>query len=523
MLVWMNLPALIVTNNAFWAMLLTGLIWNAISTFYVFRLSADLFSVRVGLMAAALFAFHETSIAGSYTAWAQLWLPGFYAITVFALWRWRITGRGVYVAIAGVVATAAFMTHFGAVLLYPAMLVVALMIGARWQWRWLLMGAIGVLALMAPYLLFEVDRDFVDLRSFLSRDTLVDQQDMDAIAYLKPEGGPLAPPYDGPAPQAAQPETPSTTQASDAVATSPQAPATTQANAPRSTFDRILDFALSIPEQFRYAFWLMFRISPEGLGPLEPVGMAIYHLMSAIFIGGSGMAIVQFGLHLRRQGLRRFQQICVETWSGRMVTLLTFLLVIQAGFVATRTPPWEQPTYYPGFISIQLIMIAAALDALISQIVQQKRLQVGLLVTSVAMMAAVGGFDRVGRILSYDDSQHSPLNAWLYRHVDAAADYIAEDWQGGDSLTVSYDIMPEMRNYWWIVPWSNIDPAYTMGLPYDYLLAQQHGLTNTNTNPIGWADDADYIVVWEPGLSRHDVTDYEVAQFGTVYVLRPIE
>ena len=160
-----------------------------------------------------------------------------------------------------------------------------------------------------------------------------------------------------------------------------------------------------------------------------------------------------------------------------MVTLLTFLLVIQAGFVATRTPPWEQPNDYTGFISIQLIMIAAALDALISWVVQQKRLQVGLLVTSVAMMAAVGGFDRVGRILSYVDSQHSPLNAWLYRHVDAAADYIAEDWQGGDALTVSYDIMPEMRNYWWIVPWSNIDPAYTMGLPYDYLLAQQHGLT----------------------------------------------
>ncbi|MAU12591.1 MAG: hypothetical protein CL607_22410 [Anaerolineaceae bacterium] len=512
MLVWLNMPMLILTGNPFWAMLLTGILWNGLSTFAVFRLGTDLFGLRAGLAAAALFAFHETSIAGTYTAWAQLLLPGFFALTLLCLWRWHVAERGLYLALAGIIATAAFMTHFGGVLLYPAMLVIALLLRTRWQWRWLLIGALVVGAMLAPYLLFEANRDFADVRAFFAKEPLVGQQALDDAAYLKPESGPIAPPYAGPAPA----ESPST-ETSAPADTPTQQPTTTT----RSTAERVLDFALTIPEQVRVAFWLAFQGGAPGWGSLSTVAIAINHAVSAIFVGGSLWAIGRYLWLLRQRGLRHFSAIFVETWAGHILLLLLFLLVIAAGFIATRTPPWEQPTYYPGFISIQLIVVAATLDALISRLVANKRTQNVVLIVWVALAASVGGLDRVGRILTYDDSVHTPLNGWLYRHVAAAADYIAEDWQGGDSLTISYDLMPEMRNYWWIIPWSQMDPAYTMGLPYDYLLDYQHGLTNTNTNPIGWADDADYIVVWEAGLERHDLSQYDIAQFGTIYVLKP--
>ncbi|QPC82954.1 glycosyltransferase family 39 protein [Phototrophicus methaneseepsis] len=528
MLVWLNAPAVILTNDPFWGMLLTGIIWNAISTFAVFRLSNDLFGLQVGLVAAALFTYHETAIAGTYTAWAQLLLPGFYALTLYALWRWHTTDRGAYLAMAGIVATAGFMTHFGAVLLYPAMFIIALVIGARWQWRWLLIGTLGVLVLIAPYLAFEAERDFADIRAFLSRDALVGQAALDAVAYLKPEGGPIAPPYDGPQPieQPASDDAITAPSIATEQAPTPQPPTSPEVVTPaqptpsRSIVERLVGFIVTIPEQFRYAFWLAFQGTPQGLGPFNDWGVIVRHVMSSLFIGGSLFAIVQVSLRLYRQGWRQFRQVITGTWAGHMLILLLFLLVIQAGFVVTRTPPWEQPTYYPGFVSVQMMMVAATLDACLRWLVPQQRLQRGLLMVAVTIMAAVGGLDRVGRVLNYDDSQHTPANAWLYRHIEAVADYIAQDWQGREPLTISYDIMPEMRNYWWIIPWNQVDPAYTMGLPYDYLLSLQ-GLTNANTNPIGWADDADYIVVWEPGLARHDLADYEVTRFGTVYVLKP--
>ncbi|MCA9894551.1 MAG: glycosyltransferase family 39 protein [Anaerolineae bacterium] len=515
MLVWLNLPMLIVTGNPFWAMLLTGILWNALSTWAVFRLGTDLFGLRTGLAAAALFAFHETSIAGTYTAWAQLFLPGFFAMTLLCLWRWIATERGFYLALSGIIATAAFMTHFGAVLLYPAMLVIALLVRARWQWRGLLIGAAVVMVMLAPYLLFEADRDFADVRAFFAKEPLVGQQSLDDAAYLKPESGPIAPPYDGPASaEASGPDTSSPKRASEVIE---------QASAPvsRSTAERALDFLVSVPEQIRIAFWLAFQGQAPGWGSLSGIAIAINHAVSAIFVGGSLWAIGRYLWLLKKRGLRQFSVILIERWAGRVLILLIFLLVIAAGFIATRTPPWEQPTYYPGFISIQLIIVAATLDAFFSRLMTSNRTQNMALIIAVALAASVGGMDRIGRIMTYDDSVHTPLNGWLYRHVEAAVDYIAEDWQGGNSLVISYDLMPEMRNYWWIIPWSRTDPAYTMGLPYDYLLDYLHGLTNTNTNPIGWADDADYIVVWEPGLERHDLSQYDVAQFGTIYVLKP--
>src|SRR5690606_23807386 len=107
--------------------------FNLISSCYAYLLGSLLFNRWVGLAGAVIFTVHETIIAGSFTAWAQFLLPGFGLMVMVHRWLWRFKSSGVHLAIAGVLAVMAFMTHFAAIMLFPAMLAFAIFTGARWQ------------------------------------------------------------------------------------------------------------------------------------------------------------------------------------------------------------------------------------------------------------------------------------------------------------------------------------------------------------------------------------------------------
>jgi hypothetical protein len=167
-------------------------------------------------------------------------------------------------------------------------------------------------------------------------------------------------------------------------------------------------------------------------------------------------------------------------------------------------------------LSLQTVIAAAAFHS--------NRLPRWAMILGVALVllyAGVSTADRATRLIEHDDTQYSQFSVSLYRHVAETVDYIATDWQGEDTLTISYDIMPEMRNLWWVAAWHSIDPSYRIGMNFDFLLSYEHGLNNANTDPIGYIAEADYFVVYEPGLSRFNLDDYTTVQFGTIYVLKP--
>ena len=173
MLQWLHLPAQWLTGNVWWTIFLTLLTFNFLGTTALYALGVSMFNQRVGIVAAVLFTFSEVGISSSYTAWAQLLLPGFFAMVMLSLWLWIKHERGIYLAVAGIIATAAFMTHFSALLLYPAMLAVAIATRAKWQWGWLAIGAGIVILMFMPYLLVEFERDFTDVKAFISQEPLV--------------------------------------------------------------------------------------------------------------------------------------------------------------------------------------------------------------------------------------------------------------------------------------------------------------------------------------------------------------
>lgn len=511
---WLHLPALLITRDIAAVFILTGLAFNLLGTWAVYRLGGELFNPLVGLTAAALFTFSETSVSSSYTAWAQLYLPTFYALMLLFLWRWKTRDKASYAASAIITATAAFMTHFSAILLYPALLVLMLLAGVRWHWRGIFAGVFVSALMSAPYLLFQVERDFVDLRAFLTRETLVEQAVLDRYAEYKP--GMM------------QREPLPTGDTSGQIQLIAQSSETTP-----SRSERILSFAAGIPGYYVDGLLLAFNDSPETLREMSPLlgGIASFFMrdvLRLLFSAGVIVALYRFVMVFRAgEGtlFQRFQQ-AMDTVAGRYLLLLVFLLVIISGLIVTRATPDSQPTYYTGFVSVQMILAAAplviGLQILGERLNQSPRWIHTALLTVVLVIAGFSAANRILRVQQHDYETFSPFNAWVYATLDAAVEWMAADWQGGETVTVSYDLFPEMAHFWWVAPWHTVDPLYGIGMSYDFMLWNDHRLRNTNDDPLGKVENADYIVTYETGLISYDLAGYSVQRFGTIHVLKPL-
>lgn len=500
MLIWLHLPVLALVRDPFWAMLLTLLAFNALATWAVYRLGRALFSVPVGLAAALLFTFGETGISSSYTAWAQLLLPGFFALLLLSLWRWR-QGWSWGLAWAGILATAAFMTHFSAVLLYPLLLGFALLARPRWALRPLIVGALVCGLLLAPYLIFQAGRDFADLRAFITRDTLVDA---DVMARYQPGARPAAPHADAPAPSA-------------------DAPPTNPANAPdaaqESRLERGLRFLLRVPGWLLQGAELPLLASAPGLAgsPLSLLADALFLLWRVLF-WGAGLAALIAVLRGWRAG-QRLPGLLVDQASGRALLLLSFCLGMTALLIVLRATPDTQPTYYAGLLTPGLLLLAWGLVAGLERLLGQGRARWALL--ALLMTAALlHSIDRVQRVAQHDDDVYSRYNVWLYRHVDAAARFIAADWAGEGGPRVAYDFFPEADNFWWVQAWHSVDPLYGIGMSYDALLLYRYGVPNAAPSASGDIEDWDYRVTYTRSLERQGWAGEAAARFGAIVILR---
>ncbi len=307
-------------------------------------------------------------------------------------------------------------------------------------------------------------------------------------------------------------------------------------------------------------------------------------LMTGIFILVSGGAILHFGRdvarspkitpviirtayrsqrsrHVSPSHTVRFQdshaqqanlneRLIVKTPAGRLVLLLVFMLVFITGLIVTRADPSEQGSYYAGLVSLQWVVVAYGLawvsslkfadadddakptppmlpseqrySATSSRATEKNNTWFTLLVVLVLTLYLWSvGADRVLRITQHQDTVYSRYNVWLYRHIEAVTDFIAADWQQSENPVIQYDIVPEMANLWWVLPWNSVDSLYRMGVSYDYLLENKHGMKNANQSADGMAENPDYIIVYTPGLSRYTTQNYEVHPFGAIYVLKP--
>lgn len=516
-LVWLQLPVMLFTRDVSTILIVTQMLFNFVATWFVYRLGCEMFSPMVGLIGATLFTFSDTGISSAYTAWAQLLLPGFYVMVVYCIYRWKTDGRARYVAFAWILATAALMTHFSAILLYGMIVIFWIILRLPIHKKGLVIGFVVSVLMLAPYLAFEVDRDFVDLKAFFTRKTTIDQQILDDYAYLKPE-------YQVKSTQLTQP-----------AITSPQPTIQDDSSIQPSRLERGLAWVLSMPIQLIGGLRLIFTTDLQNLREHFPIfhsiSVVLRMLLEGAFWGGIVFALYDYGRTVR-DGFRQLpaheqslkprlnlaQRTLISTSAGHNLILLMFVLGIIAGLIIVRASVDQQATYYIGLFSIQFVMCAYGIHCFMAS----RRYGLRVLIL-VILFVGLGAFDRIVRVTTHDTRAYSLFNIALYQSIHDATAWIAGDWGDTRAITVSYDVMPEMANQWWIAPWHTVDEGYRMGMAYDYLLDSYYGLDNQNTNPIGLADDADYVITYETGLNRYDLSDYEIQQFGAIYVLTPVQ
>lgn len=494
-LVWLQLPALLLTRHVPTVLIGTQLAFNLLATFAVYRLGTAFIDERAGMIAATLFTYSQIGISSAYTAWAQLLLPGFCVFFVYCLYRWKVTGRAGFVVLTWLVATAAFMTHFSAVLFFGVLAALGLILRLPWNARGVAAGALLSAALLTPYLVFEVGQDFADLRAFFTRSQRIDAQTLAQYAHLKPE----APSSQADAPPADE--------------APPPAPAQ-----PEGRLQRGIQYALSLPGHVLTALRLPFQgelLSLRAQLPLlVALEVALQVALEACFWIGCGLAIVRCRRDWR--GITAIPALLCGSAAGRTLLAMLVMLGLLAGLLVVRATPDENASYYTSLLGLQYLVCAYGLRCLAGERRQVMRMCLAL----VLIWASLNSLDRVLRVARHDASLHSAHNMSLYHSIEAATAFIADLWDGGAALTISYDMLPELAQQWWIVPWHSIDPMYGLGMAYDFLLESQHGLRNRNDDPLGLAEDADYVVTSQPGSVRYDTTSYLVERFGAIVVLK---
>ena len=494
-LVWLQLPALLLTRHVPTVLIGTQLIFNLLATCAVYRLGKELIDERAGMVAALLFTYSQVGISSAYTAWAQLLLPGFCVFFVYCLYRWKVDGRASFVVLTWLVATAAFMTHFSAVLFYGVLAALWLILRLPWHTRGVVAGALLSAAMLTPYMAFQVEQDFADLRAFFTRSQRIDAQTMAQYAHLKPEA--QRSPADAP-PANAQP-----------------APEPARKD---SRLQRGLQYALSLPGQLVTALRLPFQGGLRSLRaqvpPLAALDVALRAALETCFWIGCGFASARCWKDWR--GNRAIPALLCKSVAGRVLLVMLVMLGLLAGLLLVRATPAENASYYMSLLCLQYLVCAYGMRCLAAG----RRLIPPVCLALVVIWASLNSLDRVLRVAGHDAELHSAHNMSLYRSIEAATAYIAADWDGGEALTISYDLLPELAHQWWIVPWHNVDPLYSMGMAYDYLLEATHGLTNRNDQPLGLATDADYVVTTQPGSIRYDTSTYQLERFGAVVVLK---
>jgi 4-amino-4-deoxy-L-arabinose transferase-like glycosyltransferase len=157
------------------AVFLIGLL-NCVSVYLAYRLGREFFSPTVGLVGAALYAVFPMAIVSSHAMWNPAFVPFFATIVLYALFSFIVAGRpwGLTVTLAAL--GCLFQIHLSALALVPLFLVVLALFRPPIPRRHAFVGLALVLALFAPYFVFEAARGFQgisDAARFLGKERLL--------------------------------------------------------------------------------------------------------------------------------------------------------------------------------------------------------------------------------------------------------------------------------------------------------------------------------------------------------------
>lgn len=392
-LVWLHLPTSFVIHDPFWIIFLTMIVFNFFSTFFIYRAGEILVNQQVGFIAAILFTFSDMGISSAYLNWAQLLLPGFMAFCIDGLMRWHHYRDMHYGIQAGLGALCAFMTHFSAILYFPALLLGALFLRVKWSWRWSILGIILGSLIISPYLKFQLERSFIDVQAFIRRESLISRDVIEEYQRLSSNG----------IESSAEPIV--STMTVPRVETAP------------SFFTHLIQTSLNLILYLIEALALFQFMSMRTHPNLIFVDVLIRFI--------SLMGFVWIFVKWLKLSSSYFKRVLGAVNDSKIAKNLLMILMIWftifIGLVATSATPTRQYTYYTSLIPIHLWLASYVLVRMMS-FRQNSYLSYAIVIGGVVLVCFAASAERIARVILYDYQSFSIYNAWLYRHVSGVVE-----------------------------------------------------------------------------------------------------
>lgn len=486
--VWLYLAPMMLTRNPSWVLILPALLLHVLALVVLYSLGRRYFGPRAGLAAAALYAFSERGLYFGHASWAQGLLAPSYVLIVFCLFRWLLEGNSWYGVL--LVPLAAWITglHWGGALAVGVLLLLPLLFRARLQPSRIIAGGLIALALWAPYLGFERDRAFADIRAVVQGRLPVPKPE-EITPFCRQE--------------AESQEQIKIFQAEETLMSRWK-------EAVRSEWP----VAYAVSSKVYGASWGMIRAlslhfrwsALQPSFPGSPQERALYLVETAFFLIG----VIGVGVLLYRLGIQR-----TATPAERLL-LVSFLLPALLQNLSPHTT-LSRPDVSWLFYGPQVLIIAyvCVVPRWARTRVAQTLLLVGLSV--LIILVSHNAWGRISSALRGTPNPQRQMVAWIAEDLRS---------QGRQQASIRYDLLQDRVSEWcWIVSRSALEDTCYIGTEHDYLLLTLYGIGNTGKAPDGWAWDPDYIVLFPEGIHRYDLAQgmYQVMDFESYVVLKVLE
>ncbi len=475
--VWLYLPGMALTLNPAWFQGIPALILHVIAMLLLYRIGKRYFSVPMGVIAVYFYAFSRWGFYFGHTSWAQGLLPPVFVIMLASLFEWIQGKKPWHLTILLVIAAFIPGVHWGGVVLFGVVVLLALIYRPPVKFAPLLLGIALAGAMWLPFLRFETMRNFIDLQVLFTGELpTVDPGTLSALCVTEPVtdtgGGGLQ------------------DQVSDYF----------QENAPflypivERGFWFVMGMLRSLESNF---YWSLARGASTS-----PFRRGLYYVETGLFVWGLSYLI--FRLY-KRQATRSEQLL-----------LLGYLLPAALQNVTPHHTSFR-PSISWMFYGAQMLVMAYGLTA--PQWTKQKYARWAVLAGLLALLV-----QGTGQMVSTIQR----LTAAEYPNPQRAAlDWIATDLaaQGKTTVAMRYDHLRTHPEDCWIVANGSLVnyERYYVGVEHDYLLKSMYGIENTAKMPDGQAENPDYILIYSQSLSQYESlgSQYTVVTFDKYSILKP--
>jgi len=487
-LVWLLLPASLIFSDPSWVSMATAIPLNLLAAFILYKLSSRLMHRNLALACAITYCLSPLTFEWSRSLWAQHYLGAFYIFIVYFLAGWAIDRKVCYGATAIVFIVYATMIHFSSLVLLGAWGVVWLLWRPPIRFSRMLLALLVCAILLTPYLYFQMERDFQDLKAFVVGKSLINEHMTVPNRFVD--------------------------NSANALSETVKSWGVSVVRAPKELLQLLV--ANFVPIFWKVNALVIFFSLHRCL-----LGIMFFGGIAALFISSIRTITPYFRRLLYDRataGFTGFVSLFDKKeqahWMMLTVIIVPLLAIALMGYGQRKSfaLPFFPFQCIVGFLLLQLVQSTLTSKAGLRRVAS----------ISIAVLLGVilsSGF--CAYILYANTGVHSrPLNEekFLQKRI---SDFIVSDMKsnGLKKISISYDVVEERQIWRFISKFHSIDAMYHVGMEFNYFLEKHSEVSLPQPVADGLRPDARYVIVFQEGVKRYDRSKYIKYDFEQFAVL----